>query len=120
MNGVGCGMCYFIPLVCGWEYFPHKKGLVTGVILAGYGFSSFIFSLISTDLVNPDNKEPTIEDYNTGVTYYGPEVANNVPYMIRTLVYIWTGCVLVSIFLISRPEKIRHQKTSNNSSIMSS
>ena len=38
MNGLGNGVCYFIPLVCGWEYFPHRKGIVSGVILAGYGF----------------------------------------------------------------------------------
>ena len=54
LNGLGSGMCYFVPLVCGWEYFPHKKGLVSGLVLAGYGFSSFIFSLVSTYLVNPD------------------------------------------------------------------
>ena len=44
MNGLGIGSCYFIPLVCGWEYFPNRKGLVSGIILAGYGFSSFIFA----------------------------------------------------------------------------
>ena len=55
MNGIGCGCCYMVPLVCGWEYFPEKRGTVTGCILAAYGFSSFAFSLISTKLVNPDN-----------------------------------------------------------------
>ena len=107
MNGVGCGMCYFVPLVCGWEYFPHKKGLVTGCILAGYGFSSFIFSLISTKLVNPNHENPTIEDPDTGVTYYDSDVADRTPFMIRILVLIWAVCVFVSVLLITRPEKIR-------------
>jgi OFA family oxalate/formate antiporter-like MFS transporter len=55
MNGIGCGMCYFVPLVCAWEYFPHKKGLMTGIIIGAYGFGSFFFSLLSTKLVNPDH-----------------------------------------------------------------
>jgi hypothetical protein len=48
-------MCYFVPLVCAWEYFPHKKGLMTGIIIGAYGFGSFFFSLLSTKLVNPDH-----------------------------------------------------------------
>lgn len=48
LNGIGCGIGYLIPLVCSWEYFPEKKGLVTGIVLGCYGFGSFIFSEIST------------------------------------------------------------------------
>ena len=43
MSGIGCGMNYLIPLVCCWEWFPHKKGLITGIMVGSYGFSSFIF-----------------------------------------------------------------------------
>lgn len=103
MNGIGCGMCYFVPLVCSWEYFPEKKGLMTGIIIGAYGFGSFIFSLISTKLVNPDHLEPTIDDGN--ISYFGPEVADRVPYMIRTLCYIWIGLVVLSIMLITRKPK---------------
>ena len=105
MNGLGSGCCYFIPLVCGWEYFPKKKGLVSGVILAGYGFSSFIFSLVSTKLVNPHGDSAEIEDPNTGVTYFGKDVADRVPFMLRTLVYIWICLVFIAFILISRPDK---------------
>ena len=60
MNGLGCGTCYMVPLVCGWEYFPAKKGLVTGIVIGAYGFGSFAFSLISTALVNPTGANPDI------------------------------------------------------------
>ena len=100
MNGLGCGMNYLLPLICGWEWFPHKKGLVSGLTLGGYGFGSFIFSLISTELVNPQGLDPTIEDGD--ITYYGPEVADRVPYMLRTLVYIWAGFVFVALCTVSR------------------
>ena len=52
-NGIGQGTCYMVPLICGWEYFPTRKGLVSGIALSSYGFSSFVFGLLSTALVNP-------------------------------------------------------------------
>ena len=109
MNGLGCGMCYMVPLICGWEWFPQNKGLVTGCILGGYGFGSFIFSQISTKLVNPDNASPEANP-DSDIDYYGPEVADRVPMMIRTLVYIWSGLALISVFLISRkPETLKEE-----------
>jgi MFS transporter, OFA family, oxalate/formate antiporter len=94
-----------VPLVCGWEYFPEKKGMVTGVVIGAYGFGSFFFSLLSTHLVNPTGANPTIADGKN--VFYEPEIANNVPYMIRTLVYIWIGLVLAATLLISRRPKSR-------------
>jgi len=100
MNGLGCGTCYMVPLVCGWEYFPEKKGMVTGVVIGAYGFGSFFFSLLSTHLVNPEGESPTIARGKD--VFYEPSIANNVPYMIRTLVYIWIGLVFIATCLISR------------------
>ena len=83
MNGLGCGMCYLVPLICGWEWFPKNKGLVTGCCLCGFGFGSLIFTQVSTELVNPDNLHATINDpSNPDITFYGPEVADRVPYMV--------------------------------------
>ena len=53
MSGIGCGLNYMIPVCCGWEYYPEKKGLITGIIFSAYGLGSFFYSLISTALVNP-------------------------------------------------------------------
>ena len=39
------------------------------------------------------------------MTFFGPEVADRVPYMLRTLVYIWTALVVVALALITRPPK---------------
>ena len=61
LYGVGIGMSYMAPLMCGWEHYPERKGLVSGVIIGGFGFGSFIFDIISTMLVNPDDKNPSIE-----------------------------------------------------------
>ena len=50
---LGIGQIYYTPILCGWEWFPDNKGLVSGIILAGYGFGAFFFGYISTALVNP-------------------------------------------------------------------
>lgn len=47
-SGLGCGMNYLIPFVCGWRYFPNNKGLVSGIISGAYGMGNMIFSLMST------------------------------------------------------------------------
>lgn len=59
--GIGIGFSYMAPLMCGWEHFPLHKGLVSGVVIGGFGFGSFIFDLISTYLVNPGDIHPNIE-----------------------------------------------------------
>ena len=56
MSGIGCGTSYIIPLVCSWEYFPEKKGMMSGIIMGAYGLGSFIYTQIAAKIVNPDNK----------------------------------------------------------------
>ena len=102
MNGVGCGINYFAVLILSWEWFPSNKGLITGLTTAGFGLGAFIFTPISSNLVNPNGDYPTHED--NGVNYFEKEVADRVPYMTRTLVYIWTIMVLFSLIMMSRRE----------------
>ena len=58
--------------------------------------------MISTKLVNPDGKNPSIYDPVNDVTYYNATVANHVPYMLRGLAYMWAGLVLIVIVLVTR------------------
>jgi OFA family oxalate/formate antiporter-like MFS transporter len=53
-----------VPLICSWEYFPDRKGLITGIIIGSYGFGSFLFTQLSTKLVNPNDAIATIEVHN--------------------------------------------------------
>lgn len=43
MGGSGSGMAYVIPLAVGIKWFPDKKGLVTGLVVAGYGSGAIIW-----------------------------------------------------------------------------
>ena len=49
----GTGLVYCTPIVCGWEWFPDNKGLVSGLIAGGYGFGAFIFGFLTTRIANP-------------------------------------------------------------------
>ena len=49
----GTGLVFYTPIVCGWEWFPDNKGLVSGLIAGGYGFGAFIFGFLTTRIANP-------------------------------------------------------------------
>jgi len=56
----GIGMVYWVPIMCGWEWFPNNKGLVSGLIVGGYGFGAFIFGFVSTAIANPNDFKPAV------------------------------------------------------------
>ena len=72
----GTGICYFPPLICGWEWFQDQKGIVTGVVLGAFGFSAFVFSFVALAVMNPDNEDPII--LPNGHLIYSEEVASRV------------------------------------------
>ncbi len=47
MGGAGIGLGYVVPIAVGVKWFPDKKGLVSGLAVAGFGFGAFIWILIA-------------------------------------------------------------------------
>lgn len=81
-NGCAVGTGYIPALRCGWAYFPWIKGRVSGTVLCAFGFGAFIFAILGTAIVNPDNLAPTIEEVfspTVNYSYFTPEIANRVP-----------------------------------------
>ncbi|KAA3670979.1 uncharacterized protein DEA37_0012364 [Paragonimus westermani] len=37
------------------QWFPSRTGLVTGIVVAGFGLGPLVFTPIQTELINPDN-----------------------------------------------------------------
>lgn len=66
-----------IPIYVGCKYFPHKKGLVTGIILTAFGLSTLVLSTYIEGFINPDDIEPEIEE--NGYKYFDEEVAEGFP-----------------------------------------
>jgi OFA family oxalate/formate antiporter-like MFS transporter len=44
--GAGTGCCYVCPLVAGAAWFPERKGLVTGLAVAGFGGGAVLLALL--------------------------------------------------------------------------
>ncbi|ACL76727.1 OFA family MFS transporter [Ruminiclostridium cellulolyticum] len=51
MGGVGMGFTYSTTISCAQKWFPHKKGLVTGVIVSALGFGGVVFTPIIEVLI---------------------------------------------------------------------
>jgi len=51
IGGVSTGMTYIPSLMVIADYFDKKKGMATGIVMAGSGFGSFFFPAIMTKLI---------------------------------------------------------------------
>jgi|JI6StandDraft_1071083.scaffolds.fasta_scaffold01900_4 hypothetical protein len=87
------GFLYMIPVAHCYKYFPKKKGTVSGIIVAGSGFGTFLFSLVAVHAINPNNV-PLQGDY------YGDAVALNVPIFLRQLAIICMVAIVGGSFLL--------------------
>jgi len=43
VGGAGIGLAYVVPIAVGVKWFPDKKGLITGLAVAGFGFGALIW-----------------------------------------------------------------------------
>lgn len=43
LGGTGIGLAYVVPIAVGVKWFPDKKGMITGLAVAGFGFGALIW-----------------------------------------------------------------------------
>ena len=60
---IGVGICYICPIVCAVKWFPNHKSLAAGIVVAGYGGSPIIISLIGEYLLSHQVNVLTIFKY---------------------------------------------------------
>jgi hypothetical protein len=74
--GIGMGLTWFLPVACGWSYFPTKKPLVAGTMFSFSAISSFWYAEILLYNMNPEKDKPTVEVplYKAAVlNYFAPD-----------------------------------------------
>ncbi len=54
MGGIGIGAAYVCPIATCVKWFPDKRGLVTGLAVAGFGAGAFFFAPLAQSLVCDD------------------------------------------------------------------
>ena len=52
LAGMGIGFAYVCPLVTGVKWFPHHKGLITGLTVAGFGLGGVFFAKAAQHMLN--------------------------------------------------------------------
>ena len=52
MGGLGMGFTYSTTIACAQKWYPHKKGLVTGVIVSALGFGGVLFTPVAEWLIS--------------------------------------------------------------------
>lgn len=58
--GFASGTSCLLPAWAGWSYYPERKGLVTGINLAGFSLGGLVYGLIFLFIANPSNIPPSI------------------------------------------------------------
>ena len=43
LGGAGTGLAYVVPIAVGMRWFPDRKGLITGLAVAGFGFGALLW-----------------------------------------------------------------------------
>jgi MFS family permease len=105
IGGAGIGLAYVVPIATGVKWFPDKKGLVSGIAVAGFGFGAFIWIL----LANP----PSVlgfdglivkEAVTDPLTQFAYTVANvDMVFMIYGVLFL-VLVVLGSLVMVNPPE----------------
>lgn len=79
LGGAGIGLAYVVPIAVGVKWFPDKKGLVSGLAVAGFGFGAFIWILMAnppsvlgfTGFISKESGMYTIANVDATFRLYG-------------------------------------------------
>ena len=91
--GICNGLTYMVPIQHGWLWFPNSPGLVSGIIIGGFGIGTFVFNLVCTSIVNPDNIKAVDGKFPDSVN-------DKVPHMLTVLTVSCICIVIVALLLI--------------------
>jgi OFA family oxalate/formate antiporter-like MFS transporter len=91
LGGVGMGFTYTTTIACAQKWFPHKKGLITGIIVSALGFGGVIFAPIVESVIK---------------AFSVPDVAGVgelKAFMVLSAIFL-VVCTVSSLFLKNPPE----------------
>ncbi|XP_076373297.1 apicoplast pyruvate carrier 1-like [Tachypleus tridentatus] len=61
VDTLGFVCCFGHPVVTAIEWFPTKKGLVTGIVASGFALTPLFMNSVQTFFVNPSNLQPACD-----------------------------------------------------------
>lgn len=97
---IGFGLCngltYMVPMQHGWLWFPERPGLVSGIIIGGFGIGTLVFGLVCGHIVNPDGADAVDGKFPDSVNELVPHMqlvlaVSNIALAIVAIVFIFPG-----------------------------
>ena len=106
LTGIGYGIIYMLPLKSAWSFFPERKGMVGGLILASHSFGAIGWSFFTAKIINPNNEAPNlyINVGNSLNVLYSPDSdpVMNVSYMLRMVFAIELTLFIFAVILMNK------------------
>lgn len=96
MGGTGMGFMYSTTIACAQKWYPEKKGLITGVLVASIGLGGVIFTPVTETLIK---------------RFGGVQVGEQSTFVVLSIIF-FIVCTTGGIFLKDPPEEL--WKTSDN------
>lgn len=97
-------MAYIAPLKLCWEYFPNRKGTITGIINSGFSSGGIVYSFLSNYLINPTNSGPNkivmVNEVTQTMYGVGTDVVSNFPIAMQQIGWIILVCMVVANMII--------------------
>ncbi|MFC0506381.1 L-lactate MFS transporter [Micromonospora costi] len=60
LGGIGLGAVYITPIAMLAKWFPDRRGLITGIAVAGFGFGAVIVAPVAKSLLNSTDDKPSV------------------------------------------------------------
>ncbi|KAF7633313.1 hypothetical protein Mgra_00007291 [Meloidogyne graminicola] len=110
-SSFGIGVAYNCVLIQCQKWLPHRVGLVSGLVTAGFGSGAFIISPVQTKFINPENLNVNEEGFFTQV-----ELLERVPQLFILLAIIFGIIQFIGLFFLADPI-ISEQNENKNESV---
>ncbi len=90
MGGIGMGFTYTTTIACAQRWYPHKKGLVTGIIVSSLGLGGVIFTPIVESLIK---------------AFGGQGIGESNTFMVLSIIFL-VVCTVGGIFIKNPPVEV--------------
>ena len=100
-------------------WYPERKGLVSGIVVSGFGVGAFVFNQIQTKVANPLNL-PVVNNGSVNDGYFvQEEVLSRVPLLLHLMCLIYGGLLAVGSFLLLWTERRKSPEKNKKMDIFS-
>ncbi|XP_076371130.1 apicoplast pyruvate carrier 1-like [Tachypleus tridentatus] len=107
IDSLGLLFCFGHPIVTAIEWFPTKKGLVTGIVTSGFALSPLLMNSVQTFFVNPSNLQPASDGF-----FYNDEILESVPVLFLIMGSVVGGILLVGLLMYKElPRQLNQEET---------